>query len=61
MPGSRREVVNAREEGVELVTTELEEPDESGRRRPVILPESREFLEADLVLIAFGFRQDPPE
>lgn len=80
MPGSRREVANAREEGVdflfnrqplsiigeqhvegvELVTTELGEPDQSGRRRPVILPESKETQPTDMVLIAFGFKPDPP-
>lgn len=80
MPGSRREVANAREEGVsflfnrlpvrvrgehrveglELVTTELGEADASGRRRPVPIPESRVTLAADIILVAFGFRPDPP-
>lgn len=80
MPGSKREVVNAREEGVQflfnrqpvaivgngavegvkVVTTKLGEPDEKGRRRPEIVPDSEEILPADLVLIAFGFRPDPP-
>ncbi|HCS27274.1 MAG TPA: glutamate synthase small subunit, partial [Spongiibacteraceae bacterium] len=81
MPGSRREVSNAREEGVEflfnrqpvaivgsdsvkgvkVVTTELGEPDENGRRRPEVVPGSEEILPADVVLVAFGFRPDPPE
>lgn len=81
MPGSKREVINAKEEGVnflfnrqpmgitgqnqveglELVTTELGEPDESGRRRPVVLPDSKETLPADIVIVAFGFRPDPPK
>ena len=80
MPGSKREVTNAREEGVqflfhqqpigimgehrvegvELVTTELGEPDASGRRRPVIVSNSQVTVTADLVLIAFGFRPNPP-
>ena len=80
MPGSKREVANAREEGVqflfnqqpigimgehraegvELVTTELGEPDASGRRRPVIVSNSLVTVTADIVLIAFGFRPNPP-
>ncbi len=80
MPGSKREVANAREEGVEflfnrqpiavvgdgkvegvkLVTTRLGEPDEKGRRRPEVIPGSEEILPADVVLIAFGFRPNPP-
>lgn len=81
MPGSKREVANAREEGVEflfnrqpvaivgedkvegvkVVTTQLGEPDENGRRRPEPIPGSEEILPADVVLIAFGFRPNPPE
>ncbi|MEO0442134.1 MAG: FAD-dependent oxidoreductase [Pseudomonadota bacterium] len=79
MPGSKREVVNAKEEGVQflfnrqpveiigdgkvtgvkVVTTELGEPDENGRRRPQIIPGSEEVLPADVVLIAFGFKPNP--
>ncbi len=82
MPGSRREVTNATEEGVEflyniqpvevveyfgqacgvkMVRTELGEPDEGGRRRPRPIPGSEEVLEADAVIIAFGFQPDPPQ
>lgn len=82
MPGSRREVTNAREEGVEflfnrqpveiigdkrgvravkVVTTQLGEPDAKGRRRPEVIPGSEELLDADIVLIAFGFRPNPPQ
>jgi glutamate synthase (NADPH/NADH) small chain len=80
MPGSKREVTNAREEGVdflfnrqpigiigdhavegvELLTTELGEPDASGRRKPVTVSNSQVTLTADIVLIAFGFRPNPP-
>lgn len=79
MPGSRREVKNAREEGVKflfnrqpvaivgeqkvegvkVVTTQLGEPDENGRRRPEPIPGSEEVIPADMVLIAFGFRPSP--
>ncbi|HEY3698890.1 MAG TPA: FAD-dependent oxidoreductase, partial [Spongiibacteraceae bacterium] len=82
MPGSRREVANAREEGVnflfnrqpiaivggadgvegvKLVTTQLGEPDSKGRRRPEVIEGSEEVLDADVVLIAFGFRPNPPQ
>lgn len=81
MPGSRREVTNALEEGVEflfnrqpiaivggdkvegikMVTTKLGEPDENGRRRPEPVPGSEEIVDADVVLVAFGFQPSPPE
>ncbi len=81
MPGSRREVTNAKEEGVsfmwnrqpveivgdegvegvKVVTTELGEPDEKGRRRPQPVPGSEEFIPAEAVIIAFGFRPSPPD
>ena len=82
MPGSRREVKNAREEGVQflfnrqpievveyfgqacgvkMVQTELGEPDADGRRRPQPIPGSEQVLEADAVIIAFGFQPNPPE
>ncbi len=81
MPGSMREVENAKEEGIQflfnrqpveivgdnavegirLVTTKLGEPDEQGRRRPEIVPDSEEILPADAVVIAFGFRPSPAD
>ena len=81
MPGSAREVQNAREEGVrflwnlqpiellsennmitgvKVATTELGEPDERGRRSPQIVEGSEEILEADAVILAFGFQPSPP-
>ena len=79
MPGSVREVQNAREEGVnfmfnrqpvaivgddkvegiKVVTTELGEPDENGRRRPQVVEGSEEIIAADAVLVAFGFQPSP--
>jgi glutamate synthase (NADPH/NADH) small chain len=79
MPGSKREVTNAKEEGVKflwnrqpieivggdrvegikVVTTQLGEPDERGRRRPEPVPGSEEIIMADAVIIAFGFRPSP--
>ena len=83
MPGSRKEVKNAREEGVQfkfnvqpieilsnadgavagvkLVSTQLGEPDENGRRRPEVIEGSEEVLAADAVLVAFGFKPSPPD
>ncbi|QSX33434.1 formate-dependent uric acid utilization protein AegA [Shewanella avicenniae] len=77
MPGSVKEVKNAREEGaeflfnvqptaiqldnegqlaaVQFVRTELGEPDASGRRRPQVMAGSEFSLEADALIIAFGF------
>jgi glutamate synthase (NADPH/NADH) small chain len=81
MPGSRREVVNAREEGVvfefniqpidialdeagnakgvRMIRTEMGPPDLSGRRSSVEIPGSEFLLEADAVIIAFGFQPSP--
>jgi len=82
MPGSRREVQNARDEGVtflfnrqplevveyfgeaggvKLVKTELGEADADGRRRPQPIPGSEHVLEADAVIIAFGFQPNPAD
>lgn len=82
MPGSAREVANAREEGVRflfnrqplsieagaddevigvtVVETRLGEPDASGRRQAEPLPGSEALLEADVVIIAFGFSPSVP-
>ena len=81
MPGSRREVVNAKEEGVEfqfnlmpldiavdengntigvrMVRTEMGAPDAAGRRSAVKVEGSEHILEADAVIIAFGFSPSP--
>ncbi|MBL32976.1 MAG: glutamate synthase small subunit [Gammaproteobacteria bacterium] len=79
MPGSRREVKNAKEEGVifnfnvqpidilgntkvegvKTVETELGEPDQNGRRVPISIPGSDRIYDADVVIIAFGFRASP--
>lgn len=81
MPGSRREVVNAKEEGVDfrynlqptdiavgedgkatgvqLIKTQMGEPDAAGRRRAEAVPGSEHMLEADAVIIAFGFQPSP--
>jgi len=48
-------------EGVKVVSTQLGEPDENGRRRPEVIPGSEEIIPADAVLIAFGFRPSPAD
>ena len=79
MPGSKREVANAKEEGVnflfnrqpieiigngkvegiKVVTTQLGEADERGRRRPEVIEGSEEIIPTDVVIIAFGFQPSP--
>jgi len=81
MPGSKREVANAKEEsveflwnrqpievvgngkveGIKLVTTQLGEPDEHGRRHPEVIADSEEIIPADAVVVAFGFRPSPAD
>jgi glutamate synthase (NADPH/NADH) small chain len=81
MPGSRREVVNAREEdiefrfnlqpldiavdengkaaGVKFVKTQMGKPDLAGRSSAEKIPDSEHILDADAVIIAFGFQPSP--
>ena len=83
MPGSAREVANAREEGVRflfnrqplsiesgdgrhacgvrVVETRLGTPDANGRQRAEPIAGSESVIEADVVIIAFGFSPRPPE
>lgn len=78
MPGSKREVKNAKEEdvefifnvqptgillndkghvaGVQMVKTQLGEPDENGRSRAEVIAGSEHVIEATQVLMAFGFK-----
>jgi len=46
--------------GVRLIETRLGEAGPDGRRRPEPVDGSEEVLEADAVVIAFGFRPNPP-
>jgi glutamate synthase (NADPH) small chain len=45
--------------GMECIRTELGEPDESGRRRPVRIPGSEFTMDADLAVIALGTNPNP--
>ena len=82
MPGSKKEVVNAKEEGVEyvfnvspksivvengsatgveLLTTSMSEPDETGRQK-VVINEGSEYIEnADVIIMALGFSPESPK
>lgn len=81
MPGSAKEVENAKEEGVrflwnlqpqalvsesgtvsgvKVARTELGEADGRGRRMPELVVGSEYLLEADAVIVAFGFDPSPP-
>jgi len=83
MPGSPREVQNAKEEGVnfefnlqpldiavddngkaigvKFVKTQLGAPDANGRRNPEPIAGSEFVMQADAVVIAFGFLPSPPQ
>ena len=83
MPGSAREVANAREEGVQflfnrqplaidsadgqqasgvrVVETRLGAPDANGRQRAEAIEGSESVIEADVVIIAFGFSPKLPD
>ncbi len=82
MPGSRKEVQNAREEGIQflfnrqpievvesdgvatgvrMVETALGAPGPDGRRRPEPIESSEQVLEADAVIVAFGFQPSPAD
>jgi len=77
MPGSKKEVVNSKEEGVEfvfnvspksiesngvtLLKTTMSEADESGRQSVQIVDGSEYLEEADVVILALGFDQELPK
>ena len=44
-----------------VIETQMGAPGKDGRRQPEPIPGSEEILEADAVVIAFGFRPNPPE
>ena len=46
--------------GVRVIETKLGAPGSDGRRRPEPIPGTETILPADAVVIAFGFRPDPP-
>jgi glutamate synthase (NADPH) small chain len=44
---------------IECIQMELGEPDEKGRRRPIPIPRSNFFVDADTAIVAIGYRPDP--
>ena len=76
MPGSKKEVENSKEEGVEFVfnvspkeitndgvileKTTLTSADSSGRQKVEIIKESEYLEEADIIILALGFDQELP-
>jgi glutamate synthase (NADPH/NADH) small chain len=76
MPGSKKEVQNSKEEGVEfvfnvsplsieidrvnLIQTAMSEPDESGRSSVVNVVGSEYSEVADVIILALGFEQELP-
>ncbi len=77
MPGSKKEVINSKEEGVEFVfnvspksieidgvnviITEMSEPDSSGRQSVKEISGSEYKEEAEIIILALGFDQELPE
>lgn len=45
--------------GMKCVKMELGEPDESGRRRPVVIPDSEFTMEVDVVIMSLGTSPNP--
>ena len=50
-----------RVQGVKLVETRLGPPGPRGRRMPEVVPGTEETIDADAVIIAFGFLPSPPD
>jgi glutamate synthase (NADPH/NADH) small chain len=77
MPGSKKEVINSKEEGVEFIfnvspvsiqsegvtveKTQMSEPDASGRQSVKTIPNSEYLEEADIIILALGFDQELPQ
>ena len=77
MPGSKKEVINSKEEGVEfvfnvspksiakdgvnLLKTTMSLPDESGRQSVQLVDGSDYLEEADIIILALGFDQELPK
>ncbi len=77
MPGSKKEVVNSKEEGVDfifnvspksinetgvvLLETQMTKADETGRQSVEIIENSEYTQEADVVILALGFDQEMPQ
>ena len=58
-PDDRRDPKNGFVTGIECVKMELGEPDASGRRRPVTVPDSEFVLDVDCVIMSIGTSPNP--
>ena len=58
-PDDRRDPYNGFVNGMTCVRMELGEPDEKGRRRPVVIPGSEYRLDVDCVIMAIGTSPNP--
>ncbi|MFT7674816.1 MAG: glutamate synthase (NADPH/NADH) small chain, partial [Gammaproteobacteria bacterium] len=54
-------VGDAHATGIKMVSTRLGEPDQQGRRKPEIIDGSDKILNADAIVIAFGFKPNPSD
>jgi glutamate synthase (NADPH/NADH) small chain len=76
MPGSKKEVINSKEEGVEFVfnvspkaivkegvlvlETKMNQPENGGRQSVQVIENSEYLEEADIIILALGFDQELP-
>ncbi len=58
-PENKRDPLNGTVTGMECVRMELGEPDERGRRSPVVIPGSAFHLDVDAVIMAIGTSPNP--
>ena len=58
-PDDKRDPRNGTVTAIECVKMQLGEPDERGRRRPVVIPGSEFTLETDVVVMAIGTSPNP--
>lgn len=58
-PDDKRDPKNGFVTGIKVIKMELGEPDASGRRRPVEIPNSEEVLPVDCVIISIGTSPNP--
>ena len=58
-PDDKRDAKNGFVTGIECVKMELGEPDESGRRSPIEIPDSNYILDVDTVIMSIGTSPNP--
>lgn len=58
-PDDKRDPQNGFVTGLKCVKMALGEPDEKGRRRPVVIPDSEEVIDVDCVVMSIGTSPNP--